>query len=247
MRLAAHVPHGRVEHARILRIHDHLGATGAVIAVEKLVPGLAAVGGLEDAALGVGIPEMPEGAGIDGVAIFGMTITRLMCSESAGRGCPSFRRRRASGRCRCRPRRCCATQDSPVPTQTVCGSEGSMAMEPIESEGCLSKMGLKVVPLSTRFPNAAAGRADIDRSAAGLRERRRYRRYVHPWRPDQWRGSEAAHHVGVESDILREGGKGPGSDDGNDEQGRKIAQRLNMFPRSEAQGKRHSYREAKRR
>ncbi len=43
------------------------------------------------------------------------------------------------------------THDSPVPTQTVCGWEGSMAKEPIESEGCLSKMGLKVVPLSTDF------------------------------------------------------------------------------------------------
>ena len=36
-------------------------------------------------------------------------------------------------------------------TQTVCGWEGSIATEPIESEGCLSKTGLKVVPPSTDF------------------------------------------------------------------------------------------------
>src|SRR5215470_6984426 len=37
-------------------------------------------------------------------------------------------------------------QASPVPTQTVLGAEGSIAMAPIDCEVCLSKTGLKVVP-----------------------------------------------------------------------------------------------------
>src|SRR5947209_8636834 len=42
-------------------------------------------------------------------------------------------------------------QDSPVPTQSVLGAEGSIAMAPMESTGCLSKTGLKVVPPLTDF------------------------------------------------------------------------------------------------
>src|SRR6266853_2909128 len=41
--------------------------------------------------------------------------------------------------------------DSPVPTQTVFGACGSMAMAPIDCTGCLSNMGLKVVPPFTDF------------------------------------------------------------------------------------------------
>ena len=43
------------------------------------------------------------------------------------------------------------THDSPVPTHTVFAFCGSIAIEPIESEGCLSKTGLNVVPPSTDF------------------------------------------------------------------------------------------------
>ena len=40
---------------------------------------------------------------------------------------------------------------SPVPTQTVFGFFGSMAMAPIDCAGCLSKTGLYVVPPLTDF------------------------------------------------------------------------------------------------
>src|SRR5215470_13500679 len=42
-------------------------------------------------------------------------------------------------------------QASPLPTQTVFGSDGSMAIEPIDCTDCLSKTGLKVVPPSSDF------------------------------------------------------------------------------------------------
>src|SRR6267154_4831421 len=42
-------------------------------------------------------------------------------------------------------------QDSPVPTQTVFGAWGSIAMAPIDCTGCLSKTGLYVVPPFTDF------------------------------------------------------------------------------------------------
>ena len=42
-------------------------------------------------------------------------------------------------------------QDSPVPTQTILGLEGSMLMAPIDCTASLSKTGLKVVPLSKDF------------------------------------------------------------------------------------------------
>src|SRR5712692_6593030 len=41
--------------------------------------------------------------------------------------------------------------DSPVPTQIVFGSDGAMAIAPIDWTGCLSKTGLKVVPPSDDF------------------------------------------------------------------------------------------------
>src|SRR5216684_6385361 len=42
-------------------------------------------------------------------------------------------------------------QDSPVPTQTVCGLVGSMTMAPMDCTGALSKTGLNVVPPSADF------------------------------------------------------------------------------------------------
>src|SRR5437588_940917 len=41
--------------------------------------------------------------------------------------------------------------DSPVPTQTVCGLVGSIAIAPIDCTGALSKTGRKVVPPSADF------------------------------------------------------------------------------------------------
>src|SRR5438876_52385 len=49
-------------------------------------------------------------------------------------------------------------QDSPVPTQTLRGLEGSIAIAPIDCTACLSKTGLKRVPPSSDFqtpPEAA--------------------------------------------------------------------------------------------
>ena len=42
-------------------------------------------------------------------------------------------------------------QVSPVPTQTVFGSRGSMVIAPIDCTGCLSNTGLKRVPPSWLF------------------------------------------------------------------------------------------------
>ena len=42
-------------------------------------------------------------------------------------------------------------QPSPEPTQTVFGFEGSTATAPIDWTGCLSKIGLNVVPPSIDF------------------------------------------------------------------------------------------------
>ena len=42
-------------------------------------------------------------------------------------------------------------QVSPVPTQTVFGFDGSIAIAPIDCTGCLSNTGLKVVPPSIDF------------------------------------------------------------------------------------------------
>src|SRR6185437_4870292 len=66
---ARHLPHGGVDHARVRRIHAERDGAGVVVHEEDLVPGLAAVGGLVDAALGVGGEQMPEGGGIDDVGV----------------------------------------------------------------------------------------------------------------------------------------------------------------------------------
>src|SRR5438067_7577349 len=43
------------------------------------------------------------------------------------------------------------THDSPVPTHTILGLEGSTATAPIDCAGCRSNTGLKVVPPLTDF------------------------------------------------------------------------------------------------
>ena len=50
------------------------------------------------------------------------------------------------------------TQASPVPAQTVLGSEGATASAPIAATGCLSKIGAQRLPPSVDFqtpPDAA--------------------------------------------------------------------------------------------
>src|SRR3954464_13952079 len=58
--------------------------------------------------------------------------------------------------------------DSPVPTHTVFGFFGSMAMAPIDCTGCLSKTGLNVVPPLTDFqtPPLAAPTYSVMRFAS---------------------------------------------------------------------------------
>src|SRR6266404_7723489 len=59
-------------------------------------------------------------------------------------------------------------QDSPVPTQTVFGACGSMAMAPIDCTGCLSNTGLYVVPPFTDFqtPPLAAPTYTVSRPSS---------------------------------------------------------------------------------
>src|SRR4051812_11972572 len=58
--------------------------------------------------------------------------------------------------------------DSPLPTQTVFGFFGSMAMAPMDCTGCLSKTGLNVVPPLTDFqtPPLAAPTYSVMRFAS---------------------------------------------------------------------------------
>src|SRR5229473_5423636 len=59
-------------------------------------------------------------------------------------------------------------QDSPVPTHTVFGACGSMAIAPIDCTGCLSKTGLYVVPPFTDFqtPPLAAPTYTVSRPSS---------------------------------------------------------------------------------
>src|SRR6266403_874552 len=59
-------------------------------------------------------------------------------------------------------------QDSPVPTQTVFGACGSIAMAPIDCTGCLSKTGLYVLPPFTDFqtPPLAAPTYTVSRPSS---------------------------------------------------------------------------------
>ena len=54
----------------ILRIHDDVGAAGVIVHLdEALRPGLAAVGGLEEAAIAAAFPERPLRGHVDHVGI----------------------------------------------------------------------------------------------------------------------------------------------------------------------------------
>src|SRR5271165_2450078 len=70
--LPPHVPHCGIKDVGIGGIHHHLGAAGVFVAIQDLIPGLAAVGGLEDATFLVGIPQVSKGAGVNRVAVLGV-------------------------------------------------------------------------------------------------------------------------------------------------------------------------------
>src|ERR1041384_7686170 len=58
----------------------------------------------------------------------------------------------------------CLLFGSPVPTQTMLGSEGAMQMSPIDVDPCSSKIGSKVVPAFVVFhtPPVAAPTYNVD-------------------------------------------------------------------------------------
>src|SRR5262249_54470064 len=70
--VALPLPGGDVERVRLGRVHDDVNHAGLVIDVVDLLPGLAAVGGLEQAALRVGAVEAAQRADVDGVRVLGV-------------------------------------------------------------------------------------------------------------------------------------------------------------------------------
>ena len=70
--LAADLPHRRVEHARIARVHRDIHRARGVAALQHLLPGGAAIGGAVDAAHFVGPPQVPERRHVDDVGILRM-------------------------------------------------------------------------------------------------------------------------------------------------------------------------------
>src|SRR6185437_2023963 len=61
-----------VEHLGVAGIEGKVGGAGVFIPVQDLPPGPAAVGGFEDAALGVGTPEVADGGHVDGIGVGGV-------------------------------------------------------------------------------------------------------------------------------------------------------------------------------
>ena len=59
-RLALALIRRRVQRLRILRVDHEVGRAGVVVDVQHLLPRAPAVGGLEDAALGVRSPQMAD-------------------------------------------------------------------------------------------------------------------------------------------------------------------------------------------
>ena len=106
---AAVLPHRGEQLVRDWTDRSRGRRAGALVDVEDLAPGLAAVVGLEDAALRVLSPDLPHGRdpgdvrdrrGWSDDAVDALRLLR-------GRGASRCGRRRATCRCRCRPRRCC--------------------------------------------------------------------------------------------------------------------------------------------
>src|SRR5207302_517730 len=61
-----------VEDLRVGRVDGQVGGAGGVIDEQHLFPGLAGVGGLEDAALGVGPPGVAQGGDVNDVGVLGV-------------------------------------------------------------------------------------------------------------------------------------------------------------------------------
>src|SRR4029453_1338387 len=59
-RVAAHLERGRVERVRVARIEHEVDGAGVLIAVQHLLPALAAVLGAEHAAIGIRTPAVAE-------------------------------------------------------------------------------------------------------------------------------------------------------------------------------------------
>src|SRR5204862_4044963 len=67
--VALALPQGGQESVRLGRVYDEVDDAGAVVLVQDLVPGLAAVARLVDAAVLVGAVQAAEGADVDGVRV----------------------------------------------------------------------------------------------------------------------------------------------------------------------------------
>jgi hypothetical protein len=116
-RLAHHLPDAGVEDARIQRIHGQVDAPAFVALEEDFLPGLAAVLGAEDAALGVGAGHVAHGGDVDEVGIFGVDANlRRSAAYLRGRRASRSCRRRWTCRRRRRGRRCREWSLSPMPT-----------------------------------------------------------------------------------------------------------------------------------
>ena len=120
-RVQLDLPHAGEQHIRIVRIHRQAGTAGVRIGEERSLPGLAAVGRLEHAALRLRPRRAAERADIDDVRIRGCDDDAADAARSAAsrrsstssrrrstcrRRRRSCRRRESSTPLRCRPRRC---------------------------------------------------------------------------------------------------------------------------------------------
>src|SRR5580698_6295087 len=79
---AARGPHVRIERLRIFRIESEVGGACVVILVENFLPAIAAIGGTEDAAFGVGAVRMAEDGDEDALGSCGSMMTLVICWPS---------------------------------------------------------------------------------------------------------------------------------------------------------------------
>src|SRR5205085_1837747 len=63
------LPQGGEQHARVVRVEGDVDGAGVGVLLEDLLPGLAAVGGAVDAALGVGAERLAEDGGEGDVGV----------------------------------------------------------------------------------------------------------------------------------------------------------------------------------
>ena len=69
IRPATELPHAGIQVAGLLRVHSQVAATGVLVHEQDSLPVLAAIGGLVDASLVVGVPKMARDADIEGIAV----------------------------------------------------------------------------------------------------------------------------------------------------------------------------------